>query len=282
MNPRASVILSFYNKIEWLKLVLASFERQTLQDFEIIIADDGSTDEVVTQVIQLQNSLPLHIQHVWHADEGFTKTRMLNKAVLAAKSDYLIFIDGDCIAHKNFVEDHVRLQKTNQLIAGRRVNLSDKLSKSLCVQNILKGELEGPFLISLFIDSIINKSKDVEKGIHLNAKVVNRNFGSYKKGLLGCNFSVHKNAILSVNGFDERYQHPGIGEDSEIEYRLKKAGFQVFSPKFCAVQYHLWHARLSRFHETTNNELYNDTQVQGYTYTPYGIEKKQYEGSLYQ
>jgi len=273
MNYRASVIISFFNKIEWLNLLLAALERQTLKDFEVIIADDGSNKEVVDQIKKIQAVSNLSLEHLWHPDEGFMKTTMLNKAVVAAKSEYLIFIDGDCIPHKNFVQDHVRLQKSDQILAGRRVNLSDQLSKSLTGQNIRSGKLETFFFIQLLMDGIFNKSRDIEKGISFQMEFINRKLGTYNKGLLGCNFSVSKKALLDINGFDERYQHPGVGEDSEIEFRLKKNGLKVFSPKFCVVQYHLWHPRLSRKQEAVNMELYNDMQVKGYIYTPYGINK---------
>ena len=43
---KASVIAAFYNNIDYLKLVLAEFENQTEKEFEIIIADDDSSEEV--------------------------------------------------------------------------------------------------------------------------------------------------------------------------------------------------------------------------------------------
>jgi len=273
MNYKASVIISFYNKIEWLELLLAALERQTLKEFEVIIADDGSKEEVVERIKELKVTLPLSIQHVWHPDKGFMKTSMLNKAIVASQSEYLIFIDGDCIPHKDFVKDHVRMQNPDQVLAGRRVNLSDRISKSLAANNIRNGKLESFFFIRLLIDGIFNKSRDVEKGISFKTEFINRKLGTYNKGLLGCNFSVAKKALLEVNGFDERYHHPGVGEDSEIEFRLKKNGLKIFSPKFCIVQYHLWHPRLSRKQEAANMELYNEMQAKGYVYTPYGINK---------
>jgi len=273
MSFKASVIISFYNKTAWLKLILAALERQTLKEFEVVIADDGSGEEVVQEIKNSIASSPLNIQHLWHPDEGFMKTIMLNKAIVASRSDYLIFIDGDCIPHHRFVEDHLRLKKENQVLGGRRVNLSEVISKTLNTENISKGILERTFFLRLLRDSITGKSRDVEKGIHINASKINRLFGSHKKGLLGCNFSIAKQDLLSVNGFDERYKHPGVGEDTEINRRLKKKGMQVFSPKFCMIQYHLWHPRLSREKEPENLLLLKETIEQEYIATPYGINK---------
>ena len=273
MSYLASVIVSFYNKIEWMKLVLAAFERQSCSDFEIIIADDGSGEEVVKELQSVIQISPLHIQHLWHPDAGFMKNAMLNKAVLASKSDYLIFIDGDCVPHKHFVKDHIRLQAPGRILAGRRVNLSRYLTESLTTEKIRKGFLEGSFLWRLIGDSIFNKSRDVEKGLHLGCSWLNINLGSHKKGVLGCNFSVSKEAIIEVNGFDDRYQYPGVGEDTEIEYRLVKNGHTVLRPKMSLVQYHLWHERLSRAMEGHNLELFRETKEKGYIFTPYGIKQ---------
>jgi glycosyltransferase involved in cell wall biosynthesis len=269
---RCSLIISFYNKIDWLELVLVALQRQTVHDFEVIIADDGSKPEIVERLQEVQKLSPLHLRHLWHPDRGFMKTIMLNKAIVAAQSDYLIFIDGDCIPHKSFVEDHCRLRKSKQILAGRRVNLSDALSKKLSTSSILKGKLEGMFIIQLFLDSLLNGSRDVEKGIHVRSRFINTQFASTRKGLLGCNFSVYKQELLEVNGFDERYQHPGVGEDTEIEYRLKLNGCTTLRPKFCLVQHHLWHKRLSRDQETNNLKLFSETKERGYLRTPYGIK----------
>jgi GT2 family glycosyltransferase len=272
MNFKASVVISFYNKSEWLKLLLAAFERQTFKEFEVIIADDGSFPEEVEKVKQLQASSSLAIQHLWHADEGFRKTIMLNKAILASRSEYLIFIDGDCIPHYCFVADHLRLSKKNRALAGRRVNLSDRISKALIEAEIKSGVLEQNFFLQLLMDSMTAQTKDVEKGIHISSTAINNLFASTTKGILGCNFSIAKKDLLELNGFDERYRYPGVGEDTEIRRRIQFKGMEIFSPKFCMVQYHLWHPRLSREHEPENFVLLNETLENKYVATPYGIK----------
>ncbi|MGE0637981.1 MAG: glycosyltransferase [Bacteroidia bacterium] len=270
---RASLIISFYNKTEWLKLLLAALERQTEKQFEVIIADDGSSSPIVEEIKKIQTSSPLNIQHLWHADNGFMKTVMLNKAILASRSPYLIFIDGDCIPHHRFVEDHLRMSKENRALAGRRVNLSEHISKSLTEEKIRKGVLERFFFLRLLRDAVTGKSKDVEKGIYIGSEFFNNLFASTTKGILGCNFSISKKDLLELNGFDERYRYPGVGEDTEIRRRIQFKGMEIFTPKFCMVQYHLWHQRLSREHEPENFVLLDETLKNKYVATPYGINR---------
>ena len=141
--PKASLIIAFYNKIDFLKLVLAGCERQTMKDFEVIIADDGSRPEIVAEINQIKEASPLNIQHIWHEDDGWRKNEMLNKAVVASKSDYLVFVDGDCIPHSRFIEEHYLQREENTCLTGRRVNLSQKISNQLNPTNIKAGFLEN-------------------------------------------------------------------------------------------------------------------------------------------
>ncbi|PJA98865.1 MAG: Chondroitin polymerase, partial [Ignavibacteriales bacterium CG_4_9_14_3_um_filter_30_11] len=103
----ASVIISFYKNIEYLNLVLAGFERQSENDFEIIIADDGSDENVIKQIEELSTEFPFRVIHIWQEDKGFRKNKILNQAVVSSNSDYLIFIDGDCVPHSKFIEEHL-------------------------------------------------------------------------------------------------------------------------------------------------------------------------------
>ncbi len=57
---KISVIISFFNRIDYLKLVLAGFARQVFCNFEIIIADDGSNPEVTNEIEILAREIPLN------------------------------------------------------------------------------------------------------------------------------------------------------------------------------------------------------------------------------
>ena len=93
--PKISLIISFYNKTELLQKVLESIALQTMQDVEVVIADDGSGPQAAAFIEHAAHSYPFPIRHVWHEDKGWRKNAILNKAVMAAKSEYLVFIDGD-------------------------------------------------------------------------------------------------------------------------------------------------------------------------------------------
>ena len=76
--PSISVIISTYNKPHFLEKVLTGYCFQTFNDFEIIIADDGSSNETKEMITKFEQFIPQKIYHVWHEDNGFRKCKILN------------------------------------------------------------------------------------------------------------------------------------------------------------------------------------------------------------
>jgi len=268
---KATVIAAFYNRIDYLKHVLAGFERQTDKSFEIIIADDGSREDVVAEIKEIITSHSFPISHVWQEDKGFRKNKILNKAITESESDYLIFIDADCIPHRSFIEGHLSFSNKNTSLTGRRINLSQKITNLLSEKNIRDGFLENHFL-SLIKDGLLGKSVDVEKGLYLRNKFLLNLLNRKKRGLLGCNFSLFKENLFKINGFDERYESPSIGEDSDVQFRLELSGVKIKSINHAAVQYHLFHNIRERL--PTNLQLFEEIKQQKVAFTPFGISKK--------
>ncbi|MGB9774386.1 MAG: glycosyltransferase [Bacteroidota bacterium] len=271
--PDVSLIVSFYNRVDYLRLVLAALKRQSFQDFQVIIADDGSTKDAVREIEKLSATVPFEMIHVWQEDHGFRKNKILNKAITVAAGNYLIFIDGDCIAHKEFVKEHYSNKAPKTCLTGRRVNLSEGLTNQLTPQKIEEGYLET-HTASLIIDSIFGKTFDVEQGFYFRSQFLRRIVNRKKRGILGSNFSLYKADILSINGFDERYEEPGIGEDTDIQYRLELSGVQMKSLNNIAIQYHLYHELQER--SGKNLELYTEVKASKQFFTPFGIEKSAY------
>ena len=86
-TPRLTLIISFYNKIDLLRKVLESVALQTMQDIEVVIADDGSRAEVAQAIKALQGQYAFPLIHVWQEDKGWRKNTILNKAVVASHSE---------------------------------------------------------------------------------------------------------------------------------------------------------------------------------------------------
>src|SRR5688572_29031024 len=111
--PKASLIISVYKKKSELGLIIGALKGQSFTDFEVIVADDDSQNQMESHVIELAVKYGLNVKFITHTFTGFGKNRILNKAILASESDYLVFIDGDCIPHPSFMEGHMNESAPN-------------------------------------------------------------------------------------------------------------------------------------------------------------------------
>ena len=137
-----TLIISFYKNARMLNLVLASVQKQTFKDFNLIICDDGSPEEVITDVQKTLQSLNIPSLHLWHQDLGFRKNRILNWGLHHTKSEHVVFIDQDCILHPEFMAEHYFSREKNTILCGRRINLTSWVSNLLTPLKILNGYIE--------------------------------------------------------------------------------------------------------------------------------------------
>jgi len=267
---KATVIAAFYNNIEFLKLVLAGFERQTEKQFELILADDGSSSKAVEEIETIARNYSFPIIYIWQEDRGFRKNKILNKGITIASSQHLIFIDADCVPHPHFIEEHILNSGHGLCLTGRRVNLSSKLSNRLTPDLISNGFFDRNRL-QIVLDGIFGGSTYVEKGFYFKNKFLRNVFNSKRRGLLGSNFSINKEDMIAINGFDERYVAPSIGEDSDVQFRLELNGVKIISVNHIAIQYHLYHKLQERLQE--NLDLFEIVKNSKIAFTPFGIKQ---------
>lgn len=268
---KASVIISTYNQPEWLKKVLWGYEFQTEQNFEIIIADDGSTQETKSVVDAFLKSSSKKVSHIWQEDNGFQKTKILNKAILKATSEYLIFTDGDCIPRKDFVETHLKLKKENYCLSGGYFKLPENISKNITKQHI---QNQMCFKLKWLLKEGLKKTFKVNKlnSFGFKAWFLN-NFTPTKATFDGMNVSAWKQDIINVNGFDERMQYGG--EDREIGERLMNWGVKFKQIRYSAICLHLYHERPYKNEETLkfNKDIRKQTKKLKVTTTEFGIKR---------
>ena len=241
--PDLSLIIAVYNKAEILRLVLAACERQSFTNFEVIIADDGSGPEVRRLVDELTPKVPFPLIHLWHEDRGWRKNIMLNNAIRASRADHLVFIDGDCIPSRHFLLDHWNEREEGKVLLGRRVETSERWSRELTLERIRSGAFEHLGWPEV-VDGLRGKSLRVEDGIRIPSPILRKVLLRKVRGMLGSNFSAAKRDLIAINGFDELYNGPGCGEDSDVQYRLSLIGITGKSLRNLAVQYHVYHPRM--------------------------------------
>lgn len=237
--PSVSIILSTYNSPVWLEKVIWGYMQQTFRDFEIVIADDGSTDDTRQLIQKLSECSGIPIVHVWQEDDGFRKNRALNKAIAACRGDYLIFSDGDCIPRKDFVAQHVRNSAKNRFLSGGYFKLSMDISRAITCQDI---EEQHPFDIHWLKQRGLKRSPRNLKLTHSAALgfLLNRLVVA-APSWNGHNASCHKEHLFEVNGFNEDMAYGG--EDRELGDRLMNNGLKPRKIRYSAVLVHLDHPR---------------------------------------
>ncbi|MEG0917663.1 MAG: glycosyltransferase family 2 protein [Myroides sp.] len=271
MKPNISIIVSTYNSPEWLEKVIWGFSAQTYKQFEVVIADDGSTKETANLIEKLQSQVAFPIKHVWHEDNGFQKTIILNKAITETSTDYIIMTDGDCIPRKDFVEVHEKLRKPNIFLSGGYHKLSMDLSKLISKKDILSGNC---FNVDWLMTHGMKKSFKNNK---LNSFGFKSDFLNFitptTPSWNGHNSSAWKKDILAVNGFDERMEYGG--EDRELGERLVNKGIKGKQIRYSTTCVHLDHARgyVNEKALAINKQIRENTKDTKSVWTEFGIKK---------
>ena len=233
-----SVLLATYNWPQALKLCLESLSTQTDLDFEIIIADDGSTQATKDLIEETRKYFPVKITHLWQEDQGFRKTRILNQGIQAAHGEYLVFLDGDCVVQPDFIAQHQMLAQAKHLVTGSRVLLNDELSKQLLAKPHWDFKKFANNLLSYRVSGGINKYWP------LKIKLGDGAWRNYKKfvwrRIKGCNMACWKTDALAIGGFDESMTGWGH-EDADFVFRLQNRGLIRKSGSWATEVLHLYH-----------------------------------------
>lgn len=268
---KVSVVFSTYNSPEWLAKVLWGYGQQTHKDFEIIVADDGSTEETARTIENLREQTGLVIRHVWQEDKGFQKCRILNKAILQVRTDYVIFSDGDCIPRRDFVATHVQEAEPGKYLSGSYFKLPMSTSKAITPEDIINGRC---FDKKWLRAHGLPRTKGTLKisAAPLLARLLNR-VTPVKCNFKGSNASAWLKDILAVNGFDERMQWGGL--DREFGVRLINLGIKPKHVRYNAICLHLDHSRGYKNPEMvkSNKALRQLNEKNKITTTDFGIRQ---------
>jgi len=261
----AALLISTYNWPAALDLVLSSVLLQSKMPDEIIIADDGSTEETKTIIEKYKKLFKIPVLHFWQEDHGFRKTLILNKAIAGAKSDYIIEIDGDIIIHRKFIEDHINFAMPGTFVRASRGYLNKELSAKLISKEISK--------INIFSKNIANFFSVVR--IPFLWPLFEKKYkikGAELYEIHGCNMAFWRSDAIKVNGYNESFIGWGP-EDKEFIARLLNIGLQKRFLKLGAVAFHIYHKENSRASLAENEILFKETIALKKVYCESGIDK---------
>ena len=253
-----SLVITTYNSPDRLALVLDSVRDLAPLPAEVIIADDGSTDDTRELIESYAKSFPCPLRHIWQEDKGFRASAVRNKGIAAATQDYIIIIDGDMILDHHFIADHLRFAKSGLCLGGSRTMLCESTSKE-----ILACRANGD--TNTYKESFKHKSWKAYRCvplawiIYLCSQKSAKSFAKSVKANVGsCNMSFYKADFERVGGFNESFTGHG-SEDWEFVARFLFAGGRSARLKFCAAGYHIHHPTRPQDRANANYQLYLET-----------------------
>lgn len=258
---KVALVITTYNWVPALKKCLDSVLLQSVIPNEIIIADDGSTNETKNLINSYKELMQSKLIHSWQPDEGFRLSRSRNLAISKAESDYIIVIDGDIIMHPDFIKDHILNASYGQFVSGRRVRLAPAYSEKLMNTDLMPSPFsrgiyrgrEQAFRIPLLSKLLSSVSEDTNR-IH------------------GCNMAFWRKDLIRVNGFNNEFVGWGA-EDKEFCARLLILGIKKKKLKFAAVAFHIYHDESSRALKLANDIIYRKTIDKGIPFCDTGIDE---------
>lgn len=271
MGPglRAAVIVTTYNRPDALAAVLDGFAAQRRHDFELIVADDGSTGDTRALVESRARRAPFPLRHVWQEDRGFRAAAIRNRALAATRADYVIFTDGDCVPSRDFVAQHRRLAEPGRYLSGNRVMLSARLTERVLRERLpIHDWSSGQW----FRARLTRDAKRIWPLLILPD-------GAFRKlrprrwyGVKTSNLSAWRSDLLAVNGLDETYSGWGL-EDSDLVIRLLHAGIRNKSARFATAVFHLWHREFDRSRLPENQRLLDELMASTRTRARLGVDQ---------
>ncbi len=246
-----SVVISTYNRPDALERVLAAGIAQFDPSYELIVADDGSTEATRETVARIAQTSPVHIEHVWHPDDGFRLSGIRNKGIARARGDYIIFLDGDCVPQHDFVLRHRMLAAEGAIVTGSRILLDEMLTRDVIANKISLPDQSVGFWLKQRLGGHANKVAPIF------VKLPDRNwrqFDHFKwRGIKGCNMSAWRSDLERVNGFDENFVGWGH-EDADLVVRLANCGVHRKLGAYATEIFHLWHRENVRDQANSNYE----------------------------
>ena len=241
-NIKISVIICFYERLDYLKCCLDSLLPSSDLFYEVVVTDDGSCADTVSEVKTLITRYPFQIQYAWQPNNGFRVAAARNNGVRHATGDYFIFLDCDFLVLPDTLSIHRKYAKPGRFLSGYCKYLSEPETMQILQKSINQIDLVA--LYSGLPDD--NLKRDHFKFVTRTWRI-RMGIASAKKQTLGGHFSIFRNDFESVNGYDEEYVGWG-GEDIDLGIRLVTGGIYGRSVIKSARVLHMWHLRETNSH----------------------------------
>ncbi|MCF6268096.1 MAG: glycosyltransferase [Melioribacteraceae bacterium] len=267
-----SLIITVFNRSHLIRKALLSLQNQSVKPDELILSDDGSTEDIVAAISDIVQSFDFPVKFVQQENKGFRLAKCRNNGVRNSNGNLLIFLDQDLIHTKNVIDTFIKSYKKSIFISGVPIWLSKEKSALITDDKIINNNFLE--LISdserRYIDKHYRKNKFYYYMHKLN--LVN------KPPLRGGCCAIDKEDFVAINGYDEKYIGWG-SEDDDMGHRLYSFGRAGVNPFRKEYTLHLYHEKASiknvRLKEQANYRYHSSKRekiLSGEFRTEYGFD----------
>jgi glycosyltransferase involved in cell wall biosynthesis len=246
-GARLTVVLTTYEWPEALDVALRSLLEEGDDDFEVLVADDGSGPGTRAVVRRWQERVGERVGHVWQPDEGFRLARVRDLAALEARGDYLVLVDGDCLVRRGFAKALRRAALPGWFLASKRLNLSESLSRRVLTANLPVWRWSAAEWLVRAPREVLRSPREPNRpGVLLPLRDRRRPWRpdepDFEPPFSGYGYflGIHKRDLERVNGFDLRFVGWGE-EDTDLTIRLRRLGMRCGWAGPRTTLLHLWH-----------------------------------------
>lgn len=232
-----SVIVSFYERLDHLKCCLDALAACAEDFHEVVVADDGSSEETARGLASMMAAYPFRIVHAWHPKEGFRLSASRNNGIRRSRGEYLVFLDCDFAVLPGAIRRHTECARRGRFVAGLCKYLPEESTRLLMEQGATPGKLEELY-VGLPDRPIVREHWKFVR----YSMLIRLGLADPRKQRCSSHFSIHRSDLESINGYDENFVGWG-GEDEDLSLRMVKAGLRGHSAIRDARTLHLWHRK---------------------------------------
>jgi GR25 family glycosyltransferase involved in LPS biosynthesis len=245
-HPKASLIISSFNQKDRLKFSLQSALKQSYYNYEVIVADDNSTDGTVDMIKKDFPGVKFTLNPNSEKDI-YTLAENWNTAANVAEGERYIFSNADCVFPKGYIAAHMDTSMSNDIIFGPNERTDE------CIESLIETSIYTKQLLEEYLKiSESGFGKDLRHDS--SAYTYNKEYNYYYPW--GNNMSVPSKSFKEVKGFPKLKEYGG--EEILLSKKLQtKKGLKVKS-NVNAINIHLWHPVVNKLKQPFNENLYKD------------------------
>lgn len=210
-----SIIMTYCDRLEQLNNTLRSFEFHKYSDIEVIIVDDGSKIEPISEKMFSSFTFPIYVINMPIKKVYYNPSVPFNVGFSKCKGEKIIIQNAECLHLENILEHASKNLDDSNYLTYTCFSLSKEHTFSLSNKNVM--------ILYDFLNNLIMKDLNILEKQNQNWK----NHIKYRPNSLHFTSAITKKNLLELGGFDERYANGTSYDDDEFLTRIIRKGLNV-------------------------------------------------------